>query len=100
DPTAARKEAFARSRPDPKHGLHPRATDRGRHSAGGRPLGGRPRVLSAPVGNKAEAVARALIDHLGRLPTHLRRSLTWDRGGEMAQHSAITAALGLPVFFS
>jgi hypothetical protein len=27
DPTAARKEALARSRPDPKYGLHPRATD-------------------------------------------------------------------------
>ena len=56
-------------------------------------------VVALPDGNKADAVARALIDHLGRLPTHLRRSLTWDRGGEMAQHSAITAALGLPVFF-
>jgi IS30 family transposase len=56
-------------------------------------------VIALPDGNKAEAVARALIDHMGRLPTQLRRSLTWDRGGEMAQHSAITAALGLPVFF-
>jgi hypothetical protein len=44
-------------------------------------------------------VAHALIDHMGRLPAHLRRSLTWDRGSEMAQHSAITAALALPVFF-
>jgi IS30 family transposase len=40
-----------------------------------------------------------LIDHMGRLPAHLRRSLTWDRGSEMAQHSVITAALALPVFF-
>jgi IS30 family transposase len=56
-------------------------------------------VVGLPDGNKADAVARALIDHLGRLPPHLRRSLTWDRGGEMAQHSAITAALSLPVFF-
>ena len=56
-------------------------------------------VVALPDGNKADAVARALIDHLGRLPPHLRRSLTWDRGGEMAQHSAITAALSLPVFF-
>jgi IS30 family transposase len=56
-------------------------------------------VVALPDGNKADAVARALIDHLGRLPTQVRRSLTWDRGSEMAQHSAITAALGLPVFF-
>jgi IS30 family transposase len=56
-------------------------------------------VVALPDGNKADAVARALIDHMGRLPTHLRRSLTWDRGSEMAQHWAITAALELPVFF-
>jgi IS30 family transposase len=56
-------------------------------------------VVALPDGNKADAVARALIDHMGRLPAHLRRSLTWDRGSEMAQHSAITAALALPVFF-
>jgi type I restriction enzyme, R subunit len=33
-------------------------------------------VVALPDGNKADAVARALIDHLGRLPPHLRRSLT------------------------
>ena len=56
-------------------------------------------VVALPDGNKAEAVAGALIDHMGRLPAHLRRSLTWDRGSEMAQHGAITTALALPVFF-
>jgi IS30 family transposase len=56
-------------------------------------------VVALPDGNKADAVAAALIDHMGRLPTHLRRTLTWDRGSEMAQHAAITAALALPVFF-
>ena len=56
-------------------------------------------VVALPDGNKAEAVAAALIDHMGRLPAHLRRSLTWDRGSEMAQHRAITTALALPVFF-
>ena len=33
------------------------------------------------------------------LPAHLRRSLTWDRGLEMAHHARITAALSMPVFF-
>ena len=56
-------------------------------------------VVALPDGNKADAVAAALIDHMGRLPAHLRRSLTWDRGSEMAQHSVITTALALPVFF-
>jgi IS30 family transposase len=56
-------------------------------------------VVALPDGHKAEAVARALIDQMSRLPAHLRRTLTWDRGLEMAHHGAITAALSMPVFF-
>jgi IS30 family transposase len=56
-------------------------------------------VVALPGGYKADAVARALIDHVGRLPTPLRGSLTWDRGREMAEHAVITAALSMPVFF-
>jgi IS30 family transposase len=56
-------------------------------------------VVALPDGHKAEAVARALIDQMSRLPAHLRRSLTWDRGLEMAHHAAITEALSMPVFF-
>jgi IS30 family transposase len=48
---------------------------------------------------KADVVAKAVIDHMGRLPVFLRRSLTWDRGREMAEHAVITAALSMPVFF-
>ena len=55
-------------------------------------------VVALPDGNKADAVARALIEHMGRLPTHLRRSLTWDRGREMARpcrdhHGAVDAGV-------
>src|SRR6476661_6658322 len=56
-------------------------------------------VVALLDGNKADAVAAALIDHMSRLPAHLRRSLTWDRGSEMAHHAVITTALALPVFF-
>jgi IS30 family transposase len=56
-------------------------------------------IVALPDGRKADAVARALIEQMGHLPVHLRRSLTWDRGLEMAQHAAITAALSMPVFF-
>ena len=58
-----------------------------------------PTVVALPDGNKADAVARTLIDHLGQLPADLRRSLTWDRGSEMAHHAVITTTLSLPVFF-
>jgi IS30 family transposase len=56
-------------------------------------------IVALPDGRKADAVARALIEQMGHLPVHLRRSLTWDRGLEMAQHAVITAALSMPVFF-
>ena len=49
-------------------------------------------VVALPDGYRAETVADALIAHLGRPPAHLRRSLTWDRGREMAEHERITAA--------
>ena len=36
---------------------------------------------------------------IGRLPEQLWRSLTWDRGSEMALHTKITEETGLPVYF-
>lgn len=34
------------------------------------------------------------------LPAHLRKSLTWDQGTEMARHAALTLAADLPVYFA
>jgi len=56
-------------------------------------------VVALPDGYKADTVAAALVEHIATLPTPLRRSLTWDRGREMASHATITAALSMPVFF-
>ncbi|WP_436975383.1 IS30 family transposase [Nocardia asteroides] len=56
-------------------------------------------VVALPEGYKADAVAEALTRHMGRLPGPLRRSLTWDRGREMAAHTVITDALSMPVYF-
>jgi IS30 family transposase len=47
----------------------------------------------------AEAVRDVLIDLIGTLPAHLRGSLTWDQGAEMAAHTAFRIATGVQVYF-
>ncbi len=41
----------------------------------------------------------ALSQHVRRLPASLRRSLTWDRGLEMAQHKSFTVDTEVKVYF-
>ena len=55
-------------------------------------------LIKIPSRDTAQVVA-ALSKHVRKLPATLRRSLTWDRGLEMARHGAISAALSMPVFF-
>src|SRR5580658_3511582 len=45
------------------------------------------------------AVVTALSRQIRRLPTSLRRSLTWDRGLEMAKHKTFTVATNVKVYF-
>ena len=47
----------------------------------------------------AETLRDALLAAFADVPPQLRRSLTWDRGSEMALHADVAAALGMPVFF-
>jgi hypothetical protein len=42
-------------------------------------------------------VVTALSQHVHKLPATLRRSLTWDRGLEMAQHKTFTVATNVKV---
>ena len=44
-------------------------------------------------------VTKALADRIQKLPDYLKRSLTWDRGREMAQHKAFTVATDVQVYF-
>src|ERR1700734_4051007 len=44
-------------------------------------------------------VVTALSRHIRKLPTALRRSLTWDRGLEMAKHKDFTVATDVQVYF-
>jgi IS30 family transposase len=53
------------------------------------------RVPSKDSGQVVRAIAR----RIQTLPRHLRRSLTWDRGSEMANHRAFTVATDVQVYF-
>jgi IS30 family transposase len=44
-------------------------------------------------------VVTALSQHIRKLPAALRRSLTWDRGLEMARHQDFTVATDVQVYF-
>jgi IS30 family transposase len=56
-------------------------------------------LLHLPADHTAESVAAAMIEAMAELPDHLRRSLTWDRGSEMANWEDIKLQLKMPVFF-
>jgi IS30 family transposase len=58
-------------------------------------------VLLARIGTDktSPAVCEAIADKILDLPRHLARSLTWDRGREMADHAHFTIQTGLPVYF-
>ena len=50
-------------------------------------------------GKDTETVISALIKHAHRLPAELYKSLTWDRGKEMADHQRFTLATNIDVYF-
>jgi transposase, IS30 family len=60
-----------------------------------------PRTKDGPAlsGHGAEAVRDAITRTITALPEELRRSLTWDRGAEMAQHSRLKIDAGIQVYF-
>jgi IS30 family transposase len=55
-------------------------------------------LLKIPSKDTATLVA-ALAKHVRKLPQQLRRSLTWDRGKEMADHKGFTVATKVQVYF-
>lgn len=48
---------------------------------------------------KTSTVIPALIKHARKLPTELYKSLTWDRGAEMADHVKFTLATDIQIYF-
>ena len=55
-------------------------------------------LIKVPSKDTATVVG-ALAKHVRKLPAELRRSLTWDRGKEMAAHKAFTVATNVKVYF-
>ena len=58
-------------------------------------------VMLARIDGRHDAptTCAALTEIIGRLPEHLRRSLTWDQGREMADHADFTVATDVAVYF-
>jgi IS30 family transposase len=57
-------------------------------------------LLHLPERHTADEVASAMIAQMSALPDHLRRSITWDRGSEMAAYETIQLELEAPVYFA
>lgn len=56
-------------------------------------------MLVKVAGRDTRSVVSAIGRQVRRLPTALRRSLTWDRGKEMADHRQFTIATDVDVYF-
>jgi len=52
-----------------------------------------------PDSRASEHVIDVLIALMRRLPAELRKTLTWDQGGELAQHTTFTLATDCQVYF-
>jgi IS30 family transposase len=71
------------------------------HLPRGEGYGTQRRTKNGPAlaGYGAEAVRDAIASTITTLPVELRRSLTWDRGKEMAKHADLKIAAGLSIYF-
>jgi IS30 family transposase len=56
-------------------------------------------MLKRIPGRDTKTVINALIQHAHKLPNELYKSLTWDRGKEMADHKRFSLATNIKVYF-
>jgi IS30 family transposase len=57
-------------------------------------------LVHLPNGHTAAAVAEAITTQVTALPKNLIKTITWDRGPEMAHHARITAQTGIKIYFA
>ena len=57
-------------------------------------------LVHLPDGHHAAEVAAAVAAQVTQLPEGMRKTLTWDRGSEMAAHKQLAAATGMKIYFA
>lgn len=57
-------------------------------------------LADLPDGKRAKGVSAALTKLLRRIPPHLRRSLAWDQGSEIAEHALIAKQCRIDIYIA
>ena len=57
-------------------------------------------IVNLPIDHTAQSVNNAAIAAFASLPAHMKRTLTWDQGVEMARHQDLAAATGVRIYFA
>ncbi|MET3370137.1 UNVERIFIED_CONTAM: IS30 family transposase [Jeotgalibacillus campisalis] len=57
-------------------------------------------IVNLPNGHTAAQTNQAIVTAFSALPAHLKQTLTWDQGVEMARHQELAAATGLRIYFA
>ena len=57
-------------------------------------------VINLPDDHTAATVNQAVVAAMAALPRHLKKTLTWDQGTEMARHLELAAATGIDIYFA
>ena len=57
-------------------------------------------IVNLPIDHTAQSVNNAAIAAFAGLPAHMKRTLTWDQGVEMARHQDLSAATGIKIYFA